>query len=61
MNLGCTRAHEWRRFHLLSSTEIGEPDKLERGIIEKGRTFLQMQERAYCAEDVVRFLRLLLP
>jgi len=22
MNLGCTRAHEWRRFHLLSSTEI---------------------------------------
>jgi transposase len=30
------------------------------GITEKGRIFMQMQERAYCAEDVVRFLRLLL-
>jgi transposase len=30
------------------------------GITEKGRIFMQMQERAYQAEDVVRFLRLLL-
>lgn len=30
------------------------------GITEKGRLFMQLQERAYCAEDVVRFLRLLL-
>ncbi len=52
MNLGCTLVHEWRRFHLLTSTEIGEHDKLERGITEKGRIFMQMQERAYCAEDI---------
>lgn len=30
------------------------------GITQKGRLFMQMQERAYNAEDVVRFLRLLL-
>jgi DDE superfamily endonuclease len=30
------------------------------GITEKGRIFMQIQERAYCSEDVVRFLRLLL-
>jgi hypothetical protein len=30
------------------------------GITKTGRIFLQMQERAYKAEDVVRFLRLLL-
>jgi transposase len=30
------------------------------GITQKGRLFMQMQERAYKAEDVVRFLRLLL-
>ena len=30
------------------------------GITQKGRLFMQMQERAYRAEDVVRFLRLLL-
>lgn len=30
------------------------------GITEKGRIFMQMQERAYRSEDVVRFLRLLL-
>jgi transposase len=30
------------------------------GITQKGRIFMQMQERAYTAEDVVRFLRLLL-
>lgn len=30
------------------------------GITEKGRLFMQMQERAYRAEDVVAFLRLLL-
>ena len=30
------------------------------GITPQGRIFMQMQERAYCAEDVVAFLRLLL-
>lgn len=30
------------------------------GITEKGRIFMQIQERAYCSEDVVRFFRLLL-
>ncbi len=30
------------------------------GITEEGRLFMQIQKRAYCAEDVVRFLRLLL-
>jgi len=30
------------------------------GITPEGRLFMQMQERAYCAEDVVAFLRLLL-
>src|SRR5258708_31641385 len=30
------------------------------GITPKGRLFMQMQERAYKAEDVVRFLRMLL-
>lgn len=30
------------------------------GITPKGRLFLQMQERAYNAEDIVQFLRLLL-
>jgi transposase len=30
------------------------------GITQKGRLFMQMQERAYKAEDVVRFLRMLL-
>ena len=30
------------------------------GITPKGRLFMQMQEKAYCAQDVVRFLRLLL-
>jgi transposase len=30
------------------------------GITEKGRIFMQIQEQAYDAEDVVRFLRLLL-
>lgn len=30
------------------------------GITEEGRMFMQMQERAYKAEDVVRFLRVLL-
>jgi hypothetical protein len=30
------------------------------GITQKGRIFMQLQEQAYCAEDVVRFLRLLL-
>lgn len=30
------------------------------GITEQGRLFMQMQERAYRAEDVVAFLRLLL-
>ena len=30
------------------------------GITQKGRIFMQMQAQAYCAEDVVRFLRLLL-
>jgi transposase len=30
------------------------------GITEEGRIFLQMQERAYRSEDLVRFLRLLL-
>ena len=29
------------------------------GITPKGRLFMQMQERAYKAEDVVRFLRML--
>ena len=28
------------------------------GITPKGRLFMQMQERAYKAEDVVRFLRM---
>ncbi len=30
------------------------------GMTPKGRLFMQMQERAYKAEDVVRFLRMLL-
>jgi transposase len=30
------------------------------GITQKGRIFMQMQERAYKAEDVVQFLRVLL-
>ncbi|GHO51208.1 transposase [Ktedonospora formicarum] len=30
------------------------------GITQKGRIFMQQQERAYNAEDVVRFLRMLL-
>src|SRR5438105_12294636 len=30
------------------------------GLTPQGRMFMQMQERAYCAEDVVAFLRLLL-
>ncbi len=30
------------------------------GITPEGRMFMQMQERAYCAQDVVAFLRLLL-
>jgi transposase len=30
------------------------------GITQQGRLFMQMQERAYNAEDVVRFLRMLL-
>jgi transposase len=30
------------------------------GITPQGRIFMQMQERVYCAEDVVAFLRLLL-
>ncbi len=30
------------------------------GITPQGRLFMQMQERAYTAEDVVRFLRMLL-
>jgi transposase len=30
------------------------------GITQKGRIFMQMQEQAYKAEDVVRFLRMLL-
>src|SRR2546421_7570186 len=29
-------------------------------LTQKGRLFLQTQEQAYCSEDVVRFLRLLL-
>ena len=31
-----------------------------RGITQQGRIFMQMQERAYKAEDVVRFVRVLL-
>jgi transposase len=30
------------------------------GITPQGRIYMQMQESAYCAEDVVKFLRLLL-